>query len=108
MTGYSVKVDFGADAEPDEVEAWFAMLMQSMPEGATGRVVLDRVVLEVEELDEAHIGAHIVADLPGNQHVEGTLEGVFPSANGIARTLIIDGRAYYVTYGLVTVGEWLN
>jgi hypothetical protein len=108
MTAYAVKVDFGSDANPDEVQGWFDMLMESMPPGSDGRVVIEPTVLNVEDLDEAHIGAHVRANLPGGWNVEGQLEGVFPSGNGVARTLIIDGRAYTTSYGLVTIGEWLN
>jgi hypothetical protein len=108
MAGYAVKVDFGSDADPEEVQAWFDMLMESMPPGAEGQVVFEPQPVEFEKLNEGHVGRRIKLALPGGVLVEGRFEGSYPAASVGARTVIVDGRAYTASYGVAQVGEWLN
>jgi hypothetical protein len=66
------------------------------------------LVLEVENLTQEHLGQKVTVYVDKKTGtVEGYLEALFPAGRaGLSHTLVIDGTAYTVTYGLVTLSEW--
>lgn len=107
MSTYAIEIEFGSNANPDEVKHWFDMLIEAVPEGASGKIIQRPLLIDVEKLTSQHAGSTINLHVPGSGSVTGTLEEVYPSGrHSEARTLVINGVAHTVTYGVAQLGEW--
>jgi hypothetical protein len=108
LSKFIARFQFGANLTTEEAAEWVENFRSLLPEGAVADIRMVPLVVEVENITQEHIGQKVsifVDKKTGT--VEGYLEAVFPSGRqGIAHTLVIDGTAYTVTYGLVTLSEW--
>lgn len=87
-----------------DVEQWAHLVLKQLPEGSTTDVTAHPVLVNVEDLTEDHVGSTVKVTINGNV-VEGELEAVHVAGEGTAdaRVLIINGRAWRTTYGVVQV-----
>lgn len=108
MTKFIAKFEFGANLTPEEAQGWIDAVKEQLPEGAEAEVKMVPMIIEVENLSDEFIGQKVKVYVDRKTGtVEGTLDAVFPAGRqGIAHTLVIEGVAYTVTYGLVTLSEW--
>lgn len=129
MTKYIATFEFGSNLTGEDAQGWVAAIQQELPEGAIANLRTVPLVLDLEDLTEAHAGNKITVrgifshikngdtkaakaqanSLVQNAHLTGILEHVFETGHtsGHGRTLIIDGKAYSIpAYSLVELGEW--
>lgn len=104
---YTVEFTFGAQLAREDVEQWVEAVVQQLPEGTESKVKQHPMLVDVENLTDAHKGATVKVHVEGRD-VEGTLEGVHMAGgtSGNARVLVIDGKAWTVNYGVVQVNIW--
>lgn len=108
MSKFVAEFEFGTGADRESVEAWFISIMDAMPADTTGTLRNEPLVLDLKEVSEVHAGNLVKFYNPRQKAtVEGVLEHVFQSAKDEeARTLIVDGKAYELSYASVQLGEW--
>lgn len=108
MTKFIANFEFGANLTPEEAQEWIATVREQLPDGASGTVKTVPLMLEVENLTEQHIGEHVKVYVDKHTgEVEGTLDALYVAGRqGIARTLVINGTAYTLTYGIVQLSKW--
>lgn len=108
LTKFIAKFEFGANMTAEQAQEWIETVKHQLPEGAEADVKMVPLVLEVENLTPEFIGQHVSVYVDKRiGTVAGKLDAVYPSGRqGVAHTLIVEGTAYTVTYGLVTLSEW--
>lgn len=110
MTKYIAQFEFGSDVTPEEAQEWTEAIQENLPKGTAGRVKAVPLVLNIEDVTEAHAGNKATVYLGAPRgYVRGILESVYITGGtaGIRRTLIVDGQAYDVpAYGTVELSEW--
>lgn len=108
MTKFIANFEFGANLTPEQAQEWIATVREQLPEGAAATVKTVPLTLEVENLTEQHVGEHVKVYVDKRTgEVEGKLDALYVAGRqGIARTLVIDGTAYTMTYGVVQLSNW--
>jgi len=108
LTKFIAKFEFGANLTPEQAAEWVENFRSLLPEGAEADIRMVPMVVEVENITTEYIGQKVSVYVDRKTGtVEGYLEAVFPAGRaGLSHTLVIDGTAYTVTYGLVTLSEW--
>lgn len=106
MTKYTATLKFGSDAELAEVQEWFDKLTTGFPGEVEASLKMEPMVLNVEDVTDAHAGNVVKFYSKRYGAVKGTLEHVYLSPDGAARILVIDGVAYHLTFEVITLSEW--
>lgn len=85
-------------------------MQKQLPAGTTIALKQEPLIIDVTELTEQHAGEKIKVYVNKNVgEIEGTLEHVYVagrSDDSSSRTLVIDGRAFTVSYGSAQLSEW--
>lgn len=106
MSKYTATFEFGTDADLAEVEEWIEKLRVAFPEEVAIKLRMEPLILDPAELKDSHAGNVIKFTSTRYGTVQGTLENVYPTSDGAGRVVIVDGRAYNLTYEVVTLSEW--
>lgn len=109
MTKYIATFEFGSNINSEQAQEWLDAIRDNLPDGTKATLKAEPLLLDVEELTDAHAGEKIKVYVPGFGEVSGKLQAVFNSGaktNESARTLVIDGRAWTVNYGVAQLSEW--
>lgn len=72
-------------------------ILDTLPMGATGRIVRQPLLVDVPDLGPEHEGYHIVIERSDkNKSIRGKLDQVYPGANDFTKIAVVDGRAHAV------------
>lgn len=102
-------VTFGSNIGSIEAQEWLDAIAAQLPDGVKVTLKQEPLILDVTDLTDAHKGEKIKIYVPGYGEVSGKLGAVYKTGsktNDETRTLVIDGRAWTVNYGVVTLSEW--
>jgi hypothetical protein len=109
MPQFTGTVKFGSNIGSIEAQEWLDAIADQLPEGVQITLKQEPLVLDVADLTDAHKGEQVKVWVPGYGEVTGRLDAVFSTGRKTdesTRTLIIDGRAWTLTFGVVTLSEW--
>lgn len=108
MTKFIANFEFGSNMTPAQAEEWISSIHNNLPEGTVATVRTVPLVLNLEDVTPQHVGQQVSVFVNRSTGtVTGRLDAVYPAGRqSLARTLVIDGRAYTLIYGVVQISEW--
>lgn len=98
---YEVLLKFQTRDSVQQVNNFIEELMKQMPNGTVSTVTTSGEAISVDDLTWSDVNKTIRIFVEGRS-VEGKLDGVYTTGvgSGISKTLIIDGKAWSVSFGV--------
>lgn len=103
--GFTVTFDFNARVLTEsDLYDWAELVLKTLPDNTKVTIAAATTLVNVEDLTDKHVGNRVKVVI-GAHTVEGVLDGVFAAGEGSghARVLVINGKAWRATFGVVEV-----
>lgn len=101
---YEVTLRFSTRDSRQAVEAFFEELLPALPNGTRTAITTNGEAINVEDLTFEHWGMRIRLVVDGRT-IEGKLDAIYTTGvgSGVSQTLIIDGKAYALSFGVAEI-----
>lgn len=108
MTKYTITMQFGSEADRDDVENWARMLFEAAPDGADVTIRTEPLTLNAEEVTEEFYDHEVEFTTKDGRTVKGKLTDSFRAggAQNESVVLVVNDVAWLLNYGVVTITDW--